>query len=284
MRETSSQRKLNIIVLYFVPVGTIKYTKWVDGFTSAMSVIEEKHNVLWVNLSDTDLFKLEIKFEDFDVLFVKSNWGARVDRYVRKHKKKISIHKALLISGSKMPDKEGLELYDLLYYETTWYEKFIAQHKNAIHAFGINADIMQPIKTDKTIDWLTVGQFKPYKRMHKIIEKKGNRVAIGELPERWKFWSKENRVYNRLVKAGVTIIGFLDYAELSEYYSKSKNLLISATIDGGGERAVLEARSCGVRNIEIMKDNPKLQSIVDGPIYDHYYYAAQLVKGVNTLV
>ena len=284
MREIDSQRKLNIIVLYFVPVGTIKYNKWVDGFTSAMSVIEEEHSVLWVNLSDTDLLKLGIKFEDYDVLFVKSNWGARVDRYVRKNLRNVPIYKALLISGSKMPDQEGLKFYDLLFYETTWYEKFIVQHKNAIHAFGINAEIMKPVEVDKTIDWLTVGQFKPYKRMHKIIEKEGRRVAIGELPERWKFWSKENRVYNRLVKAGVTIIGFLDYEKLSEYYSKSNNLLIPATIDGGGERAILEARSCGVSNIEIMPDNPKLQSISEGPIYDHYYYADQLVKGIKTLL
>lgn len=51
---------------------------------------------------------------------------------------------------------------------------------------------------------------------------------------------------------------------------------------GGGERAILEARSLGVE-VEIESDNPKLAELLDSPIYDHLYYAAQLRFGLELL-
>jgi hypothetical protein len=51
---------------------------------------------------------------------------------------------------------------------------------------------------------------------------------------------------------------------------------------GGGERAVLEARTLGVK-VQIEPDNPKLAELVTSPIYDHAYYAEQLNYGLGLL-
>jgi hypothetical protein len=51
---------------------------------------------------------------------------------------------------------------------------------------------------------------------------------------------------------------------------------------GGGERAVLEARSLGVQ-VAIEDDNPKLKELLTSPIYDHVYYAQQLGRCLDLL-
>jgi hypothetical protein len=65
-------------------------------------------------------------------------------------------------------------------------------------------------------------------------------------------------------------------------YQNSKNVYIPANINGGGERAVLEARSCGC-NVEVENDNPKLKELVYSKIPSHIDYADNLLKGLSCL-
>ena len=47
------------------------------------------------------------------------------------------------------------------------------------------------------------------------------------------------------------------------------------------ERALLEARACGVPRIDVLDDNPKLASLLEGPILSHDFYAQQLRLGLR---
>jgi len=62
-------------------------------------------------------------------------------------------------------------------------------------------------------------------------------------------------------------------------YNRAKIVYIPANIIGGGERAVLEARACGCK-VEVEPDNPKLQELLNCPLWDTNYYTDQLVKGI----
>lgn len=50
----------------------------------------------------------------------------------------------------------------------------------------------------------------------------------------------------------------------------------------GGERVVLEARQLGV-DVQIEGDNPKLKELLSSPVYDHSYYAEQLIFALGLL-
>lgn len=68
--------------------------------------------------------------------------------------------------------------------------------------------------------------------------------------------------------------------KLAELYRASKLAYIPAELHGGGERALLEARACGIP-VQFESDNPKLEELSTSPIYDHHYYAQQLKKGIE---
>ena len=63
---------------------------------------------------------------------------------------------------------------------------------------------------------------------------------------------------------------------------RSAAVLVSDDVFGGGERAVLEARSLGVAAV-VEPDNPKLAELLTSPLYDHAYYAAQMSAGLALL-
>ena len=51
-------------------------------------------------------------------------------------------------------------------------------------------------------------------------------------------------------------------------------------VDGGGERFLLESRACGTK-IKVASDNPKLQQLATGPLYDIFYYVVQLIRSIE---
>jgi hypothetical protein len=175
-----------------------------------------------------------------------------------------------------------MEKYDVLFYETEWYLPQIQQHKNVVRAFGINSDIYKPIPDAiKIWDWLTVGAFANWKRQYLLANKGGYRLAIGEI-------QKENLnesidIIGDLLVDGVSVSDMVSPEKLVMIYNSSDRVYIPSDINGGGERAVLEARACGV-SVEVEKDNPKLQELLTwkerGKIPDQFFYADRLKAGV----
>jgi len=187
----------------------------------------------------------------------------------------------IMISGSAKPSflRNPQKKYDLLFYETEWYKKYLSSRKIRIHAFGIDTDIMNGTMSDeKSIDWLSIGVLKKYKRIESIFDKLGKKLVIGFDPktpysEQLKKSMQENQV---------EFIPFMSYLELSSYYARTKNLLANGITQGGGERAILEARAYGC-NIHVNPDNLKLKEMAECPIYDHHYYANQLKQGIEAV-
>ena len=124
-----------------------------------------------------------------------------------------------------------------------------------------------------------MGAFANWKRQNKLKEKGGYRLAIGEI-------QKENlnesmSIIADLLSDGIAVSDMVEPEKLNLIYNASARIFIPADTNGGGERAVLEARACE-RPVEVEFDNPKLYELTKSPIWDQFYYFDQLKKGIHS--
>lgn len=261
----------------------LKYPElWKDGLWAALEILKKSYNLSIFNLrSGIDTWEKSFQQQTFDFIL---GWGAfrsPVDNFI--HNAYASTPHGLCIGGTAMPMCDDYN-YDVLFHETKWYRKsvlkdWIDMGGYAVHAFGVNTNVYWYFNDSlKIIDWLSVGALSIWKRQHLLKEKKGVRLLIGEVQQ--ENLPESMSIANDLIKNGVGIMDMVSPKVLAHFYNQSKNVLVPCELHGGGERAVLEARSCGC-NVEVMDDNPKLIELIDSPVYDHYYYAKQLEEGLE---
>lgn len=261
---------------------------WKDGLWAALQILKKDFNVVFHNLS------AQKPFDNTGCVFM-LGWGAfgsRVDQFLQHETFNKTgwgagnpLGMGLCIGGNAMPPK-GAERYDVLFYETNWYKPEIRNHPNIVHAFGVNTNIYKPDSVSRYAesyplwDYLTVGAFANWKRQDLLCKKTGRRMAIGQIQKR--NIQESIDIVGNLLLGGVAVSDMVPPEDLVKFYYMSDKVYIPADINGGGERAVLEARACD-RRVEIEKDNPKLQELLTSPVWDHNYYAFQLttaIKGV----
>jgi hypothetical protein len=260
---------------------------WKDGLWAALEILKADKDI------DIELYNLadDKPFNNLDAIFM-LGWGAfgsNVDKFLRHESFKKTGwgpekpgKLGLCIGGNAMPP-ERAEEYDILFYETNWYKKQIEQHPNIVHAFGINANIYKPDSVSRYAesypiwDYLSVGAFANWKRQNLLCQKPGRKMAIGQIQKG--NIQESIDIIGDLLLGGVGISDMVPPEDLVKYYYMAGKVYIPADINGGGERAVLEARACE-RKVEIENDNPKLKELLTSPIWDHEYYAFQLKTGI----
>jgi acetyltransferase-like isoleucine patch superfamily enzyme len=215
----------------------------------------------------------------FDLLLIKSNWDWIPDKFIRQIKNNLSNKIALLISGSSLPPNGYEKMYDLLFYETFWYEKQIKNHPRIVHAFGIDTNSMYiDTSAEKVYDTISVGALQPYKRYEKVLTKENGKIlVVGDYAI-----SDKSYIDSLPINENITIKDYVNYKELKDLYNSAKSAHIACIVNGGGERAVLEARACGLK-VKIENDNPKLLELQNGPVLSHHYYANQLEYGFSLI-
>lgn len=239
-----------------------------DGLWAALNLLEEDFEITRKNLQEESEYPLP----DFVL-----GWGgfdSPVDNYIKDGFN--NIKKGLCIGGNAFPYHEG---YDILFYETEWAKEYLKLPKNSIHAFGINSDIYNQPNLPFPIIWdyLGVGSFSYWKRWEKMKEKKGNRLVIGEYQKNNE--QESSRIALDLVRNGVMVSDMTNPFDLSNFYHWTRTVYIPAEVNGGGERAVLEGRACGL-SVLVEEDNPKLKELLTSPIWDEKYYAKKLREGI----
>lgn len=248
---------------------------WMDGLSRALDVLEEDFELERINLHDrTEVQVVDMMHCDFVL-----GWGAFGSHADMVINVPSTVKKGLCIAGNATPP-EGANNYDVLFYETKWYRPQISFHPNIVHAFGVNTDIYSPTDLPVPIVWdhIGVGALANWKRWEKMIDKPGTKLVIGEYQDNNESESLE--IARKLIRGGVMVSAPVNPFDLSNFYSWSRNCYIPADIQGGGERAILEARACGLQ-VEVEEDNPKLQEVAQwDPLPDHNWYAAQLKKGI----
>lgn len=249
---------------------------WRDGLWAALKLLEKDYEIAWYNLHGiTEGSEVLDQFSDHDYFIL--GWGAfgsRVDRFMQI----LSGKKGLCIAGNALPPLTR-HIYDVLFYETDWYKPQIADHPNIIKAFGVNTDIYRPRKLPKVWDFLTVGAFAAWKRQHLLTNKHGRRLAVGQIQQG--NLQESMIIVHSLVTGGCMVSDMVEPEELAQLYNRSRCVYIPANIDGGGERAVLEARACGIP-VEVEHDNEKLIELMVAPIPNHHIYAMRLKEGIES--
>ena len=77
-------------------------------------------------------------------------------------------------------------------------------------------------------------------------------------------------IINTLLEHGVAISDQVDAWQLALIFNLTHNVCVPASIIGGGERVVWEARACGAY-VEVEDDNPKLKSLLVEEVQDEYW-------------
>ncbi len=237
-----------------------------DGLTTSLEALKDTFNISKVNIATQ-----EPSFKKDDFILGWGAFGSEVDRLVRQYPNK----KGLCIGGCSEP-YDTLD-YDVLFYETKWFRDKIKFHPNIVHAFGIDTSVYYNMNVERDVDYLGVGAYALWKRWDKFVGLKGKRRVIGEFqrgnPE------ESQQIWDMLESDGVVCKDMVKAQTLNCEYNRAKTVYIPATLMGGGERAILEARSCGCK-LKVEDDNPKLKELLTCPIYDISYYTKQLKEGL----
>lgn len=271
-----------ILFIYDMP----KDHDWCDGLWAALNLLENDFEITRHNIKDTPDGKYYdedgsgIAKADYDFILGWGGFGSPVDKIMQQ----LDYAKKGLCIGGNAYGPAGANNYDVLFYETKWYRSQIDFHPNIFHAFGVNTDIFfVPDDYPFPILWeyIGVGAFASWKRWNEMIKKEGQKIVVG-------YYQNDNEeesggIVKELIKNGVTVSNQINPYDLSMLYHCCRKAFVPASIIGGGERSVLEARACGLA-VEVMDDNPKLKELLESPIYDHHYYAKQLKEGVLSVI
>jgi hypothetical protein len=262
--------KKKILFVYFIKNEKM----WMDGLWAALGLLEKDFDITYWNIAVVK--ELGAALDHFDFILGWSSLDGEISYLMRKIKQPHG-----LCIGGYIFEPHNINHYNVLFYETEWYGKaeLKDRHPNARHAFGINTQIYRPIKMEKIWDYTTIGSFSAWKRQFKLLEKEGNRLAVGQIQEG--NMEESFSIISELTAFGVAIQGEVSPEILAKYINASKCIYLPATISGGSERSVLEARACGTP-VEIEKDNPKLAELLTSPIWDEKYYADALKKGIES--
>lgn len=258
---------------------------WKDGLWAAVEELKKDFEVTKYNLKNS----FYIKGHDYDFILGWGAFGSSVEQWMQNTNIQ-PIPKGLCIGGYATDPNPGIiNYFNVLFVETEWSRKWLesfydkANKTPIIHAFGVNTNIFHRLETGievnypKIIDYITVGAFAYWKRQERICTKFGTKMAIGQV-------QKQN-LTESIDIIGTLLLGHCGVSDevlpenLAKWYNISKTCYIPADLFGGGERSVLEARSCGI-NVEVENDNPKLLELLSSPVWDHKYYAEQLKKGI----
>lgn len=255
---------------------------WMDGLWAALNVLEEDFDIKRYNIQQLEDAMPPYRYYDFEL-----GWGSfnsTVDRLLQENKLKYdSKHTGLCIAGNATPPT-GADNYDVLFYETKWYRPQINFHKNIVQAFGVNTDLYFPMDMPNAIVWdyIGVGAFASWKRWEKMINKKGNKLVIGEYQDNNE--GESLSIVQQLIKGNVAVSNMISPYDLSNLYHWSRKLYMPSDVLGGGERAVLEARACGLE-VEIEDDNPKLKELLELEVIpSHIDYAQKLKEGILSVI
>ena len=254
-------------LLYSVPDTTIKYSRWRDGFTKAIFILQKTFNIDMINSFDNP----KINFNQYTFVFFKEGFNGHIYQKYKSQLVKNNILGLFISSSNTIPNDAELNIYDILFYETKWYYNYacLNRHSNTYHAFGVDNEIMKPYIQEKIYDVIFVGNIINYKRPLKILDLPGKKICLG--------FQGDKLIIKKLLENDVEIVEFVEYNKLADYYNKSKLCYVPCSIHGGGERAVLEARSCGIP-VKIEDDNPKLKELCESEIYSSIYYSKQIEK------
>lgn len=232
--------------------GEKRYGHWNDGLYAAMKLIENDHEVRYLEPSHQDI-------EDCDVILY---WeapctfaGKDRDNYTKVQK--ANKPKILLFAGGPIK-KEWCGGFDLFLVESEINEKeFGDLGLPWLRAFGVNEKIMKPEKQPKMFDGIFPSTCASWKRQglfSRALKDKG--VICGR-------WQPEDPIGFITARENKTLVlPELPYEAVNALYNASHTCVNTSEYWGGGQRTTLEAMSANIPVI-CMSDSVKNREYVE---------------------
>ena len=246
---------------------------WKDGLWWSINELSKKENVTWLNLA----YEYDgVNLDSFDFVLGWGAFGSPADLFLQGM---IGKKKGLCLGGNAVPVPVYANNYDIIFYETDWIKNnYLKDVKTKlVKAFGVNTEIFNSFSSDVIWDYLSVGSFSYWKRHDKMKDKIGTKLCIGEVQK--DNLSESMDIISDLVTNDIAVSGMVSPEKLNLIYNLTETVYIPADINGGGERAVLEARSCGCK-VEIEADNPKLKELLECDLPNEKDYFNSLYSAI----
>lgn len=247
---------------------------WKDGLWWAINELGDKEDVTWLNLA----YEYNgVNLDSFDFILGWGAFGSPADLFMQVM---IGKKKGLCLAGNATPVPAYANNYDIIFYETDWIkDNYLKDVKTRlVKAFGVNTEIFYE---DGDIgglwDYLSVGSFSYWKHHDLMKDKIGTRLCIGEVQKGNLAESMD--IISDLVTNDIAVSGMVEPEKLNLIYNMTDIVYIPADINGGGERAVLEARAVGC--IVEIENNPKLQELIDCELPTEKDYFNSLYTAIN---
>lgn len=237
------ERKLRIAFIW--QNGTEILDTWEDGLAMAMKMLEEKHEVTYIEPQDD--------IEDYDILIY---WEApcTINGPYSQNYKRVRDHStpSILLFAGGPAEAVWCDGFNLICVESKINkEEFKQQGRDTVTAFGINHELFRPIKTKKKYKAIHHGTCASWKRQWLLPQTFGSdSVLVG------RFQHTDSHPFTYSRELGAQVIEEKKGDELVELLCASDVLVQSSDYWGGGQRATLEAMACGVPVI-CMEDSPK---------------------------
>lgn len=230
-----------------------RYGVWKDGLYQAMKFLEEDYDVVYKDPSEEDARP------DAVVLFWEAPCSVNHPEYSIWYNKirNLPNKKILLFAGGPIEAK-WFEGFDHVCVES----EINAQELDMLNipnstAFGINADIWRPIKSDKKWKTNTIGTCASWKRQWLAGESFGDKaLVVGRGQE------SDPYPFDKCREMGATVLDEMDPEELVKIVNQTGVCLQLADYWGGGQRVTLEAMACGIP-VVCMSDSPKNREYVE---------------------
>lgn len=233
-----------------------RYGQWNDGLRAAMRIIEQEHEVMYLDfpLRVADL----VEFNPDAVLY----WEAPTtingkDATNYRTVCELPYRKFLLFAGGPI-NPMWVKDFELLFVESRVNEeeceRFGIPYKRA---FGVNTQVMKPQMQPKVFHGALPATCASWKRHWLLADALHDKaVFMG------RYQQHDPMGFDRAHKAGSLVLPELSAEGVASILNASYTMVNTSDVWGGGQRATLEAMACGVPPV-VMEDSPKNREFVE---------------------
>jgi glycosyltransferase involved in cell wall biosynthesis len=218
-----------------------------------MKRIEEVHDVKYFDPAEDYM-----AFQPDVILFWEAPYTSQSPfRDVWNKVVKTPVRKALLFAGGPIK-KEWVKDFDHVFVESKINkDEFDALGISNSTAFGINEEIMVPMKREKKYVGIHHGTCASWKRQQLVGESLGkDGLVVGRYQESDRF------PFDECKRLGTTVLDEQQPEQIAELLNESIMCLQTSRADGGGQRCTLEAMACNIPVI-CTSDSPKNREYVE---------------------
>lgn len=247
-----------------------RYGQWQDGLYAAMKLVEKDNEVGYFDFNKGKIERV-VYTSDFAPKGVKSRlmqniaefkpdvvlyWEAPVTNKGKDADNWFAVcalpyPKALLFAGGPLKAIDVKD-FDLVFVESQINEEDCEREGIPYkRAFGVNTQIMKPMKLEKKYDGFMQATFAGWKRHELFADALQSKGAVAGRKQ-----DQDWNGYDRCVKQKVIIFDEQPAEEVAKLINESHTVVNTSEYWGGGQRCTLESMACGIPPI-VMSDSPK---------------------------